>query len=64
MLSRFSSFGRIMIGLVLLGLGPIGTVRAQIRDGGINPANLGNGDWIYFLSAATNKLGSRNKSRR
>jgi hypothetical protein len=28
-----------------------------IRDGGINPANLGKGDWIYFLSAATNRLG-------
>jgi hypothetical protein len=30
---------------------------APIRDGGINPANLGKGDWIYFLSAATNRLG-------
>src|SRR5262245_35996563 len=28
-----------------------------IRDGGINPANLGKGDWIYFVSAATNHLG-------
>lgn len=28
-----------------------------IRDGGIDPANLGKGDWIYFMSAATNKLG-------
>jgi hypothetical protein len=28
-----------------------------IRDGGINPASLGKGDWIYFLSAATNRLG-------
>ena len=31
--------------------------RAVIRDGGIDPANLGKGDWIYFMSAATNKLG-------
>lgn len=30
---------------------------AVIRDGGIDPANLGKGDWIYFMSAATNKLG-------
>src|SRR5262245_36383071 len=30
---------------------------AQIRDGGIDPWNLGKGDWIYFMSAATNKLG-------
>jgi hypothetical protein len=28
-----------------------------IRDGNIDPSNLGKGDWIYFISAATNKLG-------
>lgn len=28
-----------------------------IRDGGIDPANLGKGDWIYFMSDATNRLG-------
>jgi hypothetical protein len=28
-----------------------------IRDGGIDPANLGKGDWIYYTSMATNKLG-------
>lgn len=28
-----------------------------LRDGGIDPANLGKGDWIYFMNAATNKLG-------
>src|SRR5215204_1125395 len=28
-----------------------------VRDGGIDPWNLGKGDWIYFMSAATNKLG-------
>ena len=31
--------------------------RAQIRDGGIDPHNLGKGDWVYFMSDATNKLG-------
>ncbi len=30
---------------------------AQIRDGGIDPYNLGKGDWIYFMSDATNRLG-------
>src|SRR5688500_13002090 len=30
---------------------------AVIRDGDIDPANLGNGDWIYYTSMATNKLG-------
>lgn len=30
---------------------------AQLRDGGIDPWNLGKGDWIYILSDATNRLG-------
>src|SRR6266568_8491079 len=30
---------------------------AQIRDGGIDPWNLGKGDWIYSMTDATNKLG-------
>lgn len=30
---------------------------AQIRDGGIDPHNLGKGDWIYSITDATNKLG-------
>lgn len=28
-----------------------------IRDGGINPANLGKGVWIYYVKDATNMLG-------
>src|SRR5436309_1337889 len=31
--------------------------QAQVRDGGIDPWNIGKGDWIYYMSAATNKLG-------
>lgn len=30
---------------------------AVLFDGGVDSENLGKGDWIYFLSAATNKLG-------
>ncbi|MDB6024965.1 MAG: hypothetical protein JWM68_1188 [Verrucomicrobiales bacterium] len=30
---------------------------ATIFDGGVDSANLGKGDWIYFMSAATNQLG-------
>ncbi|MGI8964861.1 MAG: hypothetical protein ACR2H1_02100, partial [Limisphaerales bacterium] len=30
---------------------------AVIRDGGIDPANLGKGDWIYSMKDATNQLG-------
>src|ERR1043166_2439201 len=32
-------------------------VSAVIRDGGIDPSNLGKGYWIYFMSLATNRLG-------
>src|ERR1017187_878844 len=30
---------------------------AQLRDGGIDPKNLGKGVWIYSMTDATNKLG-------
>ena len=45
----------VLVALVLALLGL--PARAVIRDGGIDPANLGKGDWIYFMSTATNKLG-------
>jgi len=31
--------------------------QAVIRDGGIDPANLGKGEWIYSIRDATNRLG-------
>src|SRR5437773_12190650 len=34
-----------------------GEAFAAIRDGGIDPANLGKGEWIYYMSDATNRLG-------
>ena len=43
--------------VLLLSLAFPGEAQPVIRDGGINPANLGKGDWIYFVSQATNKLG-------
>src|SRR3974390_2096536 len=44
--------------LLLLSLfWPCETARSELRDGGIDPANLGKGDWIYCVSDATNKLG-------
>src|SRR5215475_11800592 len=36
---------------------PCVAARSELRDGGIDPANLGKGDWIYCVSDATNKLG-------
>ncbi len=36
--------------------------RAVIRDGGVDPSNLGKGTWIYILSNAIDKLGVGNIS--
>ena len=38
-------------------LSSLATPAAPIRDGGIDPANLGKGVWIYAMKDATNKLG-------
>jgi len=49
---------RLKLLAVLLGLAAVVLAgRAQIRDGGIDPKNLGKGVWIYSLMDATNKLG-------
>jgi hypothetical protein len=31
--------------------------RAQIRDGGVDPKNLGKGVWVYYVADATNMVG-------
>src|SRR6266850_7001386 len=46
----------VLLTLIAFAVG-VPSVPGQIRDGGIDPWNLGKGDWIYFMSAATNKLG-------
>src|SRR5438552_13177093 len=46
----------LVAGMVLLQLAEF-PASAQIRDGGIDPKNLGKGDWIYSITDATNKLG-------
>ena len=43
----------VILALLALAFG----ARAQIRDGGIDPKNLGKGVWIYAMKDATNKLG-------
>ena len=48
--------GRLLQFLAVLFL-PLLPLRAAIRDGGIDPANLGKGDWIYILPNATNHMG-------
>jgi len=36
--------------------------RAQVRDGGIDPKNLGKGVWIYALTDATDRVGGHSAS--
>jgi hypothetical protein len=49
----------VWLRLVLLpvGFALLSPAFAVIRDGGIEPANLGKGDWVYSMTDATNKLG-------
>src|SRR5580698_1144373 len=42
---------------LLLFLSAVAPAGAVIRDGGVNPANLGQGGWLYIMQQATNKLG-------
>ena len=58
MVRRIARLGQLLFVLALAGFTASADGQSfPIRDGGINPANLGKGDWIYFVSAATNKLG-------
>lgn len=47
--------------LLLAGMVPlfllVMSAHAVIRDGGVDPSNLGKGDWVWFMSDTTNKLG-------
>jgi len=38
------------------------SVSAKVLDNGVDPENLGTGAWIYYMSAATNKLGGNAES--
>ena len=56
MLSRLPLFVRCVVltcAVFILSFSSSG----QIRDGGIDPWNLGKGDWIYSVKDATNRLG-------
>lgn len=48
---------KILCGSLLLSLGLAQNASAVLFDGGVDSENLGKGDWIYFLSQATNHLG-------
>jgi uncharacterized delta-60 repeat protein/uncharacterized repeat protein (TIGR02543 family) len=53
--SSRSFFGTILLCLCCQ-LGCL-SASARIRDGGIDPTNLGKGEWLYYMSNATNQLG-------
>jgi hypothetical protein len=57
MFRHAAGLGHAVLLLALLFRWPSSAAEVPIRDGGINPANLGNGDWIWYVSWATNKLG-------
>src|SRR5712671_5567391 len=52
---RRKPFG-IIVSLLCCQLGVLCALGA-IRDGGIDPANLGQGEWLFVMSSATNQLG-------
>ncbi len=54
---RIANVCRLLLVLAALCAGLVRSSGAPIRDGGIDPANLGKGDWIWYVSWATNKLG-------
>ncbi len=54
-MNLFARFKLTALIAVMLGL--VVCAHAQIRDGGIDPKNLGKGVWIYAMKDATNKLG-------
>ena len=47
--------GSVLAAIAGLTLTP--NASGKIFDGGVDSANLGKGDWIYYVSQATNKLG-------
>ncbi|HZQ46660.1 MAG TPA: immunoglobulin domain-containing protein, partial [Verrucomicrobiae bacterium] len=48
---------RSIMVMILLWAATTPGLKAVILDSGIDPANLGKGDWIYFIQDATNQLG-------
>ena len=45
----------LLLGVVVPVFALIHPAQGVIRDGGIDPANLGKGDWIYILPNAINQ---------
>lgn len=47
----------LLLGVAVPAFTLIQTAQGVIRDGGIDPANMGKGDWIYILPNAINHMG-------
>ena len=52
-----SAPGLRLLLVLLVGFAVVMPASGVIRDGGIDPANLGKGDWVYSMTDATNRLG-------
>src|SRR5689334_10839745 len=49
--------GALLAAFILLLCGGVLSMEGQIRVGGIDPWNLGKGDWVYSMTDATNQVG-------
>ena len=59
-MKRLLLTSRLLLCGLLLGLSL--SASGKVMDNGVDPENLGTGDWIYFLSEATNRLGGNVES--
>src|SRR4051794_14693177 len=57
MIRPVSTVRRSVASLIVLFFTTALSLFGQVLDNGVDAANLGKGDWIYFMSAATNHLG-------
>lgn len=56
-LRRLAFHSSLPVGMLVVILSASQPGLSEVRDGGINPAELGKGDWIYSVTDATNQLG-------
>src|SRR5687768_13528582 len=61
-MTRSICFRWLFLAPVLIATSCCSVAFGKTLDGGVDPAKLGKGDWIYFLDAATNRLGGNVES--
>jgi hypothetical protein len=57
---RISRRALFLIALLIFGFSKALLVQAQVLPNGVNPSNLGKGDWIWVMSEAESRLGVTN----